>query len=588
MSRIQLDDPPPSDEIAQLARGLHLSPVLASLLYRRGHRDLDAARIWLEADLDQLEDPRQFKDMAKAVERIRKALYANERIMIHGDYDVDGLTATTLLLNFFRMIGADVDPYIPAREDGYSIGETSVKRILERKYDVVISVDNGTAAIEEVRALQQAGVDVIVTDHHHTGPEIAPALAVLNPRLEDSGYPFPHLAGVGVAFKLAWSVAESFSKERKLSSELRHFLIDAASLVALGSIADVVPLVGENRALVRVGLKALLESRSPGMRALVDVLGAGARNLRAEDVSFRIGPRLNAAGRMGHAKLAVQLLTADSYGEARQLAGRLEGLNRERQKVEAELFTAARDQLLSDPETPKRRVLLAHAEGWHLGVLGIVAARIAEEFRKPALILSEQDGRARGSGRSYGRIDLKTVLDRSSAPLTRYGGHAFAVGLEIECGRLPELRALLDEHSRELPPLGPHIVTVDAEAPLSHWTSSELRQLARFRPFGEGNEPPRFLARGVRIGNGLRRIGPSARGLCFTAIQNGVALRALAPRLGARIEEFVQEPGGWQLVYSPRLAARPERGAIELLVHAIERRVHAADATALPCTGSAS
>ncbi|PIE22719.1 MAG: single-stranded-DNA-specific exonuclease RecJ [Planctomycetota bacterium] len=576
MSSIQFDSQPATEEVNELARQLHLSPVLATLLYRRGHRDVEAARKWLDADLSQLEDPAQFHDMPKAVQRIRKALYGNERIMIHGDYDVDGLTATVLLLNFFRMIGADVDPYIPSREEGYSIGESSVRRILERKYDVVISVDNGTAAIDEVRSLQEAGVDVIVTDHHHTGPVIAPACAVLNPRLEDSGYPFPHLAGVGVAFKLACAITESLSKDRKLSNELQSFLIDAASLVALGSIADVVPLVGENRAMVRVGLKALLESRSPGMRALVDVLGASARNLRAEDVSFRIGPRLNAAGRMGHAKLAVQLLTADSYGEARKLASRLEKLNSQRQQVEADLFIKARDQLLADPETPNRRVLLAHGEGWHLGVLGIVAARISEDFRKPALILSDQEGRSRGSGRSYGRIDLKSVLDAASAPVTRYGGHAFAVGLEIASARLPELQQLLDQHSQKLPNLGPHLVSVDAEAPLSHWSSSELRQLARFRPFGEGNEPPRFLARDVRIGSGLRRIGPSARGLCFTAIQNGVALRALAPRLGARIEEFVKRPAAWQLVYSPRLAARAEHGAIELLVHAIERVVQEA------------
>lgn len=562
----------PLGTIRPLAAGLGLSDVLARVLWQRGLREVAAAKGWLKPDVSDIEDPYLFDDMEKAVGRIRDALRRRERILIHGDYDVDGLTGTVLLLSFLKLVGAEADYHIPARDEGYSFSPRSVARIRDGGFGVCISVDNGTAAISEIARIQEIGCDVIVTDHHHTGPDIAPAHAILNPRLENSGYPFPHLAGCAVAFKLAWAIAESFSPRRILADELRTFLIEAASLVALGSVADVVPLIGENRTLVRVGLKALAHSKSPGMRALIDNLGPRGSELVADDISYRIGPRLNAAGRMGHASLAVRLLCATSYGEARQLAAEIESLNRTRQKVEAEIATEAIRKIEADPLHDQRRVLLVAGADWHLGVVGIVAARLTDLFGRPAIVLALQDGRARGSGRSCGGFDLKALLDRLQSHLPRYGGHAAAVGLELPAAELPAFEAALEDACSGLPPIRPAPLEVEARASLAHWTTRELRRLADFRPFGHANPPPCFLAEGVRLGTGLRRVGASQRGLAFTAIADGTAVKALAPTLGPRIEEFLAKPTPWSLVYTPRLAARSDASPIEIQVHAMLER----------------
>lgn len=569
MTRLELLTEPPTAELVPIARELFVSPVIAGLLWQRGLRDPDEARNWLAAGIEHIGDPFDFHDMEAACDRIRRAIRDRERILIHGDYDVDGLTGTVLLVSFLKMLGADVDSFIPDRTDGYSFSAASLAKIREGGFKVCISVDNGTAAIDEVREIQDSGCDVIITDHHHTGPDCADAYATLNPRLDDSGYPFPHLAGCAVAFKLAWGLAASFSPSRAVSKDLEEFLVDAASLVALGSVADVVPLVGENRSLVRLGLEALRHSKLPGIRALIDVLGPGNAKLSAEDISFRLGPRLNAAGRMGNASLAVELLCSRSYGEARALAAEIEKLNRQRQKVEGETTKAALAQVAADPRLSDRRVLVAAGEDWHIGVVGIVAARLADVHRRPAIVLSLQGETARGSGRSMHGCNLKALVDASNHRLTRYGGHAAAIGLELPRGDLEAFREEFDRVANEmLPPYVEPPVVAEARVSLAHWTTAEIRKLGELRPFGAGNRAPRFLASDVRIASGMRRVGPAARGLTLTVIQDGVQLRALAPALGARIEEFTRR-GPWHVVYTPRLSRRSDASPIELLVHAI-------------------
>jgi len=560
----------PETALEALARSCGLSLPLAELLWRRGHRSPEEARAWLDADPRGLHDPFLFRAMPRAVERIRKALRDRERILIHGDYDVDGLTGTVVLLSFFRMLQAEVDWFIPRRDQGYSFSEASIEKIREGGHRLCISVDNGTAAGREIEAIQALGCDVLVTDHHGGSGDPAPAFAILNPRLEDAGYPDPHLAGVGVAFKLAWAVAESFSSRRILSEEFRRYLHDAAALVALGTVADIVPLTGENRILVRMGMKALRHTGNPGLAALLDVLGPERRTMSAEDVSFRLGPRLNAAGRMGHADTALRLLTASSYGEARRLADELERMNRRRQQVEAATLEKAEAFLASAPGGTSTPVLLAWGEDWHLGVLGIVAARLVDKYRRPALVLTVKDGLAQGSGRSLGGIDLRALLERVSDRLLRWGGHARAVGLRCRAEDCEGLREALRQ--APLPGVNRPEAPIQAEvrAPLARWSSSELKALARFRPFGEGNPLPRFLATGVRISRNARRIGPGGRGLLGTAIQDGTALSFHAPVLGHRLEEFLGRPGPWTLLYTPQFAARPEAGPIQLHVHAIE------------------
>ena len=572
MVKILVPQPAPEEQVAALARGCGLSPVLAEVLWNRGHRELDQVRAWLEADPSGLEDPWKFHGMEAAVERVRKALYDREKILIHGDYDVDGLTGTVLLHSFFKLCGADPAIHIPSRQEGYSFSETSIQRIREGGFGLCVSVDNGTAEVDAIAEAQALGCDVIVTDHHATGPEIAPAHTILNPRLAHSTYPFPDLAGVGVAFKLAWAVAQSFSKRKILSEDFQRFMVEASALVSLGTVADVVPLHGENRILVRQGLKALLHSGHPGLRALIDVLGP-RYGLEAEDVSFRLGPRINAAGRMGRAELAIQLLTARSYGEARKLAQKIESLNRQRQQIERRTVAEAMDKLRRDPKLEERRVILVWDSGWHLGILGIIAARLSETFHRPALVLAPKDGKARGSGRSFGETNLKRLLDAAGDLLCRYGGHAKAVGLEVEESKLPALGERLEEAASRLPPYAPPSIRVDASVGLDHWNRTELSMLDKFRPFGAGNPLPKFHAGGVRIGRQMKRIGPDGRGITFTAIQNGRAIKGLAYKLGERMQEFFKQPADWNLVYTPRVPMRVEEGCIELFVHALERQV---------------
>jgi single-stranded-DNA-specific exonuclease len=572
MLKILVPQPAPQDEVAALARGCGLSKVLAEVLWNRGFRDPHPTRTWLDADPSGLEDPWKFYGMMEAVERVRKALYDREKILIHGDYDVDGLTGTVLLHSFFKLCGSDPSIHIPSREEGYSFSETSLKRIQEGGFSLCVSVDNGTAEIEAIAKAQASGCDVIVTDHHATGPEIAPAHTVLNPRLAHSTYPFPDLAGVGVAFKLAWAVAQSFSKRKILSEDFQRFMVEASALVSLGTVADVVPLHGENRILVRQGLKALLHSSHPGLRALIDVLGP-RYGLEAEDVSFRLGPRINAAGRMGQADLAIRLLTARSYGEARTLAKKIESLNRQRQQIERRTVQEALEKLKQDPLLDSRRVILVWDPSWHLGILGIIAARLSESFHRPAIVLSPKEGRARGSGRSFGETNLKILLDSAKNLMSRYGGHAKAVGLEVEEKKLEALRERLEEEAAKLPPFASPSIKADVTVGLDHWNRTELSMLDRFRPFGAGNPVPKFHASNVRIGRQMKRIGPDGRGIALTAIQNGCSIKGLAYKLGTRIGEFLDQPGGWNLVYTPRVPMRVEEGCIELFVHALERQV---------------
>ncbi len=568
---IQLAEPGPAEELRILGRDLGCSEPLAQVLWQRGHRDRVAARAYLRPSTDSLHDPFLFGDMEKAVERIEQALAEDELILIHGDYDADGLTGTVLLLRLLKLLGGRAQAHIPARSEGYSFGKESITRILKGGFGLCISVDNGTAAREEIATIQAGGCDVIVTDHHSSGPDPAKAFALLNPRQADSGYPFADLAGVGVAFKLAWALASRQRRRRSVETRLGDFLHEAAAYVALGSVADVVPLVGENRYLVRQGLDALVHASTPGLRGLMHLLGTSPTRLTARDIAFRLAPRLNAAGRMAHASLALDLLLAETTGEAEACARKLDQLNRRRQKTEAIVCAQAESRLERDPTLADKRVLCTWDQDWHLGVLGIVAARLAGYFEKPSLVLAIHGDEARGSGRSFQGIHLKDLLDRVEGVDMHYGGHAAAVGLHLAAKDLPALEAALQvaaAKGRAAPK--PQPLLCEAEASLAHWSSSQLKRLSEFGPFGQGNAAPRFLAQPVRIGAGLHAQGPDNRDLAFTAIQDGCALPAQARGLGRHIEELRVRDRLWRMAYSPRFSARPELGAIEIEIHDFE------------------
>ncbi len=531
---------------------------MARVLLARGLDDPDRAREHLKPELRRLTDPFAFTQMERAVARIRQAIQRHERILIHGDYDVDGVTGTVLLLKFFGLMECHVQPFIPARADGYSFTPASVTTIRDGGFGLCISVDNGTNAVEIVQEIQQLGCDVIVTDHHGTEENIADAYAVLNPRLPGAGYPDRDLAGVGVAFCLATAVARSFSRGKTLSKEFRDFLIEAMAYVALGTVADVAPLRGQNRILVSHGLRALAASRNPGIRALIDAAGLSERGLTVDDISFRVAPLINAAGRMAHAVDAVQLLMAPGFQEAREAAGVLEKLNDSRRRVERTLT----DDVLRQVQAMSDDVLVLSGEGWHLGVLGIVAARVAEQLGKPTLLISEKDGVGRGSGRSAGGFDLRAALARCASLLTSYGGHKAAVGLRLAAANIEVLRQQLNG-SASRGPMDNGPLHVDGPADFDELDPRLVRQLDRLGPFGHGNPRPTFVTTDVKL-VGNPTVDSHGLDLRIRVAQNGVVLSGRV-RLGARMFENLRnrtEPV--TLVYSPRLADWAEEGPVVL------------------------
>jgi len=551
--------PPESDPRERaLAKTLGIPALGARVLLARGVDDPDQAKAYLRPDLRSLADPFHFTHMKRAVDRIKEAIRNGERIVVHGDYDVDGITGTVLLVKFFQSMSADVHPFIPAREDGYSITEASVKAVIAGEFQLLISVDNGTNAIDAIDAIQAAGCDVLVTDHHGTSEGVARAHTILNPRLPDAGYPDRDLAGVGVAFKLVTAVAQSFSSGRTMSQEFRNFLIEAMSYVALGTVADVAPLRGENRVMVHHGLRALAASRNPGIRALLDSAGIGDRSPDAEDIAFRIAPLINAAGRMGSALEAVELLMAPGYQEAQEAAARLEKHNLRRRKVEKAVVQEAMDMAKDSGD----EVLVLGGEGWHRGVLGIVATRVAEALHKPTLMLSFENGMGRGSGRSVPGFHLRDALAECSNLLVRYGGHHAAVGLEIEEGKLEALRAAVNvaavEIGHEPPPF-----EVDGQADFAEFDPREVRKLDMLGPFGAGNRRPVFVTHDVRV-VGNPTLDSRGQDLRFRVAKDGVLLPVRLHRGAQQFEEIRGSKDLFSLCYSPRLSSWAEDGPVYL------------------------
>jgi single-stranded-DNA-specific exonuclease len=564
--RLPTHVPEPDPRERALARTIGQPDLLARVLLARGVDDPDGAKRLLRPDLSTLADPFRFDQMQRAVDRIREGIRNGERILVHGDYDVDGVTGTVLLLKFFSLMEVDVKPFIPDRRDGYSFSDASVQAIRDGGFQLCISVDNGTNASAAIERIQALGCDVIVTDHHGTSDNVAPAYAILNPRLPDAGYPDRDLAGCGVAFRLAAAVAQSFSHGRTVSEEFRSFLVDAMAYVALGTIADVAPLCGENRTMVTHGLRALAVSPNPGIRALLDCAGLSNRVPDAEDIAFRIAPLINAAGRMGRASQAIELLMAPGYSEAQEAASVLERHNEHRRRVERELL----ERVKAQAEGHDDRILVLAGDDWHPGVLGIVAARIAELTGRPSILISFDQDVGRGSGRSPGGIHLRKAMHECAELLQSYGGHAAAAGLEIRRHRLDEFRRAINavalDRMDDAEPL-----TTDGIVTLDELDPRVVRQLEVLGPFGSGNRRPTFFTRGLRP-VGLPSIDSRSGDLRFRVAGEGLVV-PVRMRSGARHFEAVRAlDGEIDVVHSPRLSARGEEGPVELIAWQIEQR----------------
>lgn len=472
----------------------HIPPVLLQVLYNRGLTDPAHIQAFLEGRYLESTDPFLLADMDKAVARIEQAIAQNETIIVYGDFDADGVTATVLLTEALRGLGLDrtqVQPYIPDRVDeGYGLNMEALRKLREKGASLVISVDCGIRSVAEVEHANAIGLDMIITDHHSLGPTLPPATAVINPRRPDSAYPEKRLAGVGIAYKLAQALRHAMPQRATFSEEA---LLD---LVAIGTVADLAPLLGENRKLVQEGLLTLNAARRPGIAALAEVARVQPGQITAESIGFGLGPRINAAGRLAHAYTAARLLSATDAVTAAQLAAELNALNRKRQQLTAAL--SAKAEALIQPDAP---ILIAADPGFTSGVVGLVASRLAETNYRPAIVIEQGDEESRGSCRSIPEFHITEALDEVADLLVRHGGHAQAAGFTVRSADLPRFVARMTEIAQErlaqvdLTPT----LTIDAEISIHDVDWALLEMLSGLEPTGYANATPIFLSRGAEI-----------------------------------------------------------------------------------------
>ncbi|HUK90164.1 MAG TPA: single-stranded-DNA-specific exonuclease RecJ [Blastocatellia bacterium] len=478
----------------RLASELGVSKMLASLLASRGVTDPEAASKFLKPKITDLHDPFLMRDMRQAVDRINRAIAQHEKILIYGDYDVDGTTSTVILKKALSMLGAQVSYFIPERiRDGYGMRDDAMDRAKAEGHHLVISVDTGIRANQVVEHARSLGLDVIITDHHLPEATLPQAAAVLNPKRSDCGYPFKGLAGVGVAFKLAQALLIDAGRAQYTESFLK--------VAALGTIADIMPLVGENRVIAKYGLLGLSHPVNVGLKALLEVAGIAEGPVSAVDVAFKIAPRINAMGRMAGAKPVVELFDATDLDAARRLASEMDERNISRQKTGGDIIARVLEQIETDPAHHDARIAVVAGEGWHRGVIGIAASRIVEQINRPAIVISVENGIGHGSGRSIPCFHLLDGLSACSDLFDKFGGHAHAAGIVMRADRIDELRSRLNQYAKER--LSDEDLTpsmeIDCPLPLRSVDARALEEIRLLEPYGNGNPEPVFEARGVEV-----------------------------------------------------------------------------------------
>jgi single-stranded-DNA-specific exonuclease len=559
------------DRIARMQRDLSVSPVVAQLLLGRGIDDVDVAREFLSCRLSSLRDPESVPGAAAAGQRIARAIREQRKIVLYGDYDVDGMTSTALMHRCLRMLGGDVAHYIPSRlDEGYGLNREAIEKLAGDGAQLIVTVDCGIASVTEVAAARAAGVEIIVTDHHQPGATLPDADEIVHPGLPGHDSPFAGLCGAGVAFKLAWSVCKQMAESQRVSDRMRQFLLDATSLAALATVADMVPLVDENRVLVRHGLMRMVERPSLGLRHLMRVAGLDKKKrLESDDIGFALAPRLNAAGRLGQARLGVELLITDSDSRAAELADYIDQLNQSRQSLERSIYKLAQRQLTEQFDVQSDPALVVAGHGWHAGVIGIVAGRLAERYHRPTVVIAlDQAGVKAGVGsvRSIPGVDVHAALVDSSDHLISCGGHRAAAGLRIEEKQIDAFRTSFCEHiasqcQDELPEAEIHI---DAESPLGTMTLQTLQQIDQLAPFGEGNRRPIVCTTGVHVDGQPKRIGGGGRHLSLQFVQDGVRMRAVSFGNGDWVDELGENRQPLDIAFEPIVNDFAGRRRVEL------------------------
>jgi len=516
----------PSLPEAELSRisGEDLTPLVAQLLYNRGITSPTQIEHFLTADKRLLHDPFLLPDMEKAVARVYRALLSGEAIAIYGDFDADGITATALLVEGLSALGGYVIPYIPHRADeGYGINNAALERLAKQGINLVVTVDCGITAIEEVEVAKQLGIDIVITDHHTVPAQIPSALAVIDPKRADSRYPFPDLAGVGVAYKLLQALYRSIGREGDIEAYL--------DLVALGTVADMVSLLGENRYLVKKGLEVLRNTIRPGLEEIARCAGVTISSVDSETISWVLAPRINAAGRLDHAGVGYHLLTTSSSDEARRLAGLLERKNTDRKSLTEEMLLKAREQInATDTDSP---FLMVGGEDFHSGVVGIVAGRLVDEFFRPVIVFERGSEWSRGSARSIPNFDVVAAMSDCSDLLSRFGGHPMAAGFTIATENLELFKARLVEiASRQISSFEiRHLISIDADVPVSSLGGNTYQMIQQLAPFGNGNPYPVFIARDIKVGE-YRRVGSRGDHLKLRLIDNGTSWNGIGFKMG--------------------------------------------------------
>lgn len=543
---------PPAGLVEEIARGCGVSPTTAQVLANRGVTSAEEAEAFLRADLNDLRDPFLLSDMELASHRLAEAVRDGEKVTIYGDYDVDGITSIALLHTVLAQVGGRPSFYVPDRiEEGYGLNSEAVAKIARGGAQLLVALDCGIRSCEEVDLARRLGLDVLIVDHHLPGPALPAASALVCPKGQEPAYLFGDLASVGLTFKLGQALVD------ELGVNTSHFHRAFLDLVALGTVADIVPLRGENRTFVKCGLEALGETKKPGLLALMQV--AGVKRVSEREVGFALAPRLNAAGRVRHAHLALNLLLTRDQEAAQRLARDLEGANEERQreqrKVQREVswqFESRESKRLGskgrgipdsktlDSETLDSPVLVAWGEGWHEGVLGIVASRVAEETGRPTILLTVKGEEARGSARSVPGLNITEALERCSDMLLRCGGHAQAAGLSVPRENLEAFRELINAAAEEMMSgvVEPEALHIDAPLALEQADLCLLEEMERLAPFGEGNPPPLFLAEGVTAQD-IRRVGGDRSHLVFNLSQPPAAGGQRSARAGQAVRRCV-------------------------------------------------
>ena len=550
----------PSDTqaIDQLIRSADISAVVAQMLLARGVSDPSAISAFLDPKLTDLRDPELLPGLSTAADKLFASVLAKKSIVIYGDYDADGMTATSILVCCLRMLNADVSYFVPNRlEDGYGLNSDALRKLAERGKHTVVSVDCGIGSVVEAELCRELGLELIITDHHQIGEQLPNAAAIAHPMLPGSSYPFHGLCGAGVAFKLAWALCQRHSNSSRVTPELREFLMQAIGLAAIGTIADVVPLLDENRALVKHGLISLHKRPCIGLQWLMKVAKiTGKSELSSENVAFGIAPRLNAAGRLGQAQLAVELMTTKDPVRAEALAVYIDRLNADRDTLERSVQLAATKQAKEQCDLENDAALVLAGHGWHVGVIGIVAGRLAEKYHLPTIVIAmDPIGKkpATGSARSAGCVDLHATLESCREHLVSFGGHAAAAGLKIEEANLPLFRQVFCEAVAEQTGgklVAPEIV-IDAQTGLDQLDVATIRQIEQMSPFGAQNHRPILAATNVTLAEPPKTMGNGDRHFTGRFAQHGTTLRGVAFGQAEWVVPLTEHRGPIDIAFRP-------------------------------------